>query len=47
MTWAAMNVSAWDVSSMSKAMLSDDELLRYSRQILLKQIDVEGQLRLK
>ena len=28
-------------------MLSDDELLRYSRQILLKQIDVEGQLRLK
>lgn len=32
---------------MSEAMLSDDELLRYSRQILLKQIDVEGQLRLK
>ena len=28
-------------------MLSDDELLRYSRQILLKQIDVDGQLRLK
>lgn len=28
-------------------MLSDDELLRYSRQILLPQIDVEGQLRLK
>ena len=28
-------------------MLSDDELLRYSRQILLKQIDVQGQLRLK
>lgn len=28
-------------------MLSDDELLRYSRQILLKQIDVEGQLRLR
>ena len=27
-------------------MLTDDELLRYSRQILLKQIDVEGQLRL-
>jgi adenylyltransferase/sulfurtransferase len=29
------------------AMLSDQELLRYSRQILLPQIDVEGQLRLK
>ncbi|OWJ96004.1 molybdopterin-synthase adenylyltransferase MoeB [Pseudomonas sp. A46] len=28
-------------------MLSDQELLRYSRQILLPQIDVEGQLRLK
>ncbi|WP_369960374.1 molybdopterin-synthase adenylyltransferase MoeB [Pseudomonas benzenivorans] len=28
-------------------MLSDDELLRYSRQILLSQIDVDGQLRLK
>ena len=28
-------------------MLSDDELLRYSRQILLPQIDVEGQLRLR
>ncbi|MGE8361244.1 molybdopterin-synthase adenylyltransferase MoeB [Pseudomonas sp.] len=28
-------------------MLSDDELLRYSRQILLPQIDVDGQLRLK
>ncbi|MGM3390085.1 molybdopterin-synthase adenylyltransferase MoeB [Stutzerimonas stutzeri] len=28
-------------------MLSDDELLRYSRQILLKQVDIEGQLRLK
>ncbi|WP_120994585.1 molybdopterin-synthase adenylyltransferase MoeB [Stutzerimonas urumqiensis] len=28
-------------------MLSDEELLRYSRQILLRQIDVEGQLRLK
>lgn len=28
-------------------MLSDEELLRYSRQILLPQIDVEGQLRLK
>lgn len=27
--------------------LSDDELLRYSRQILLPQIDVAGQLRLK
>jgi adenylyltransferase/sulfurtransferase len=30
-----------------QAMLSDDELLRYSRQILVQQIDVEGQLRLK
>lgn len=29
------------------AMLSDEELLRYSRQILLPQIDVDGQLRLK
>lgn len=28
-------------------MLSDDELLRYSRQILLRQVDIEGQLRLK
>ncbi|MFC3606883.1 molybdopterin-synthase adenylyltransferase MoeB [Stutzerimonas tarimensis] len=28
-------------------MLDDQELLRYSRQILLPQIDVEGQLRLK
>jgi adenylyltransferase/sulfurtransferase len=28
-------------------MLTDEELLRYSRQILLKQIDVDGQLRLK
>ncbi|KAF1054940.1 MAG: Molybdopterin-synthase adenylyltransferase [Stenotrophomonas maltophilia] len=28
-------------------MLSDEELLRYSRQILLAQIDVDGQLRLK
>lgn len=28
-------------------MLNDDELLRYSRQILLAQIDVDGQLRLK
>lgn len=28
-------------------MLSDDELLRYSRQILLAQIDIEGQARLK
>ena len=26
-------------------MLSDDELLRYSRQILLKQVDIEGQLK--
>ncbi|MBS7661902.1 molybdopterin-synthase adenylyltransferase MoeB [Pseudomonas lalucatii] len=28
-------------------MLNDEELLRYSRQILLQQIDVDGQLRLK
>lgn len=28
-------------------MLTDEELLRYSRQILLTQIDVDGQLRLK
>lgn len=28
-------------------MLSDQELLRYSRQVLLAQIDVDGQLRLK
>lgn len=28
-------------------MLSDEELLRYSRQILLPQIDIDGQLRLK
>ncbi|WP_296182344.1 molybdopterin-synthase adenylyltransferase MoeB [Pseudomonas sp. UBA1879] len=28
-------------------MLTDDELLRYSRQILLQQVDIEGQLRLK
>ncbi|MDY0251131.1 MAG: molybdopterin-synthase adenylyltransferase MoeB [Pseudomonas sp.] len=28
-------------------MLNDEELLRYSRQILLKQVDVAGQLRLK
>ncbi|MGK9064826.1 molybdopterin-synthase adenylyltransferase MoeB [Stutzerimonas chloritidismutans] len=28
-------------------MLDDEELLRYSRQILLKQFDIEGQLRLK
>lgn len=29
------------------AVLSDDELLRYSRQILLSQVDVAGQLKLK
>jgi adenylyltransferase/sulfurtransferase len=29
------------------AMLNDQELLRYSRQILLPQIDIDGQLRLK
>lgn len=28
-------------------MLSDDELLRYSRQILLKQVDIDGQLKIK
>ena len=28
-------------------MLSDQELLRYSRQVLLAQIDIDGQLRLK
>ncbi|NVZ27105.1 molybdopterin-synthase adenylyltransferase MoeB [Pseudomonas gingeri] len=28
-------------------MLSDQELLRYSRQILLQQVDIDGQLRLK
>ena len=28
-------------------MLNDEELLRYSRQILLKHVDVAGQLRLK
>lgn len=28
-------------------MLSDDELLRYSRQVLLSQVDVAGQLKLK
>lgn len=28
-------------------MLNDEELLRYSRQILLQQVDIDGQLRLK
>jgi adenylyltransferase/sulfurtransferase len=47
-----MNASVWDAFSMSEAMdtenmLSDEELLRYSRQILLQQIDIAGQLRLK
>lgn len=28
-------------------MLTDEELLRYSRQILLAQIDIDGQLRIK
>ncbi|TBV11524.1 molybdopterin-synthase adenylyltransferase MoeB, partial [Stutzerimonas kirkiae] len=28
-------------------MLDDQELLRYSRQILLRQVDIAGQLRLK
>lgn len=32
---------------MSEDMLSDEELLRYSRQILLKQIDIDGQMRLR
>jgi hypothetical protein len=27
--------------------LTDQELLRYSRQVLLSQVDIEGQLRLK
>ncbi len=27
-------------------MLSDDDLLRYSRQILLRQIDIDGQLKI-
>ncbi|MDB5983117.1 MAG: ThiF/MoeB domain protein, partial [Pseudomonas sp.] len=28
-------------------MLTDEELLRYSRQILLHHVDIDGQLRLK
>lgn len=28
-------------------MLTDQELLRYSRQILLQHVDIDGQLRLK
>ena len=28
-------------------MLNDEELLRYSRQILLQHVDIAGQLRLK
>ncbi|MDN5671027.1 MAG: molybdopterin-synthase adenylyltransferase MoeB, partial [Pseudomonas sp.] len=28
-------------------MLTDEELLRYSRQILLQQVDIDGQLKLK
>lgn len=52
MTWAAMSASVWDASKVSDAMslhdmLNDEELLRYSRQILLQQIDIAGQLRLK
>lgn len=52
MTWAAMSASVWGVLIVSDAMnphdmLSDEELLRYSRQILLQQIDIDGQLRLK
>src|SRR3990167_6884613 len=51
-TSAAMSASVWDASIMSDAMsshdmLNDEELLRYSRQILLQQIDIAGQLRLK
>jgi adenylyltransferase/sulfurtransferase len=41
-----MNESAWDGTVMNDS-LSDEELLRYSRQILLSQIDIDGQLRLK
>lgn len=37
-----MNALPWGA-----AMLSDQELLRYSRQVLLAQIDIDGQLRLK
>jgi len=33
--------------SQESDMLSDEELLRYSRQILLKQVDIDGQLKLK
>ena len=52
MTSAAMSASVWDALIMSDAMsaqdmLNDEELLRYSRQILLQQIDITGQLRLK
>lgn len=47
MTWPATSASAWGVANMGEAMLTDDELLRYSRQILLAQVDIEGQLRLK
>jgi molybdopterin/thiamine biosynthesis adenylyltransferase len=32
---------------LNPAHLSDEELLRYSRQILLQQVDIDGQLRLK
>ncbi|PAA32450.1 ThiF family adenylyltransferase, partial [Pseudomonas fragi] len=28
-------------------MLTDEELLRYSRQILLQQVDIDGQMKLK
>ena len=41
-----MSESAWGGGHMNEQ-LSDEELLRYSRQILLSQIDVAGQLRLK
>lgn len=35
------------ITTGAPAMLSDQELLRYSRQVLLAQIDIDGQLRLK
>ncbi|SFI58619.1 adenylyltransferase and sulfurtransferase [Pseudomonas argentinensis] len=41
-----MSASAWGDGHMNEH-LSDEELLRYSRQILLSQIDIQGQLRLK
>jgi molybdopterin/thiamine biosynthesis adenylyltransferase len=49
-TSADTSVSAWVADHdyhQENDMLSDDELLRYSRQILLKQVDIDGQLKLK